>query len=311
MARRRLGVALLLDQPLFDEVQGIRRALGDPTLGRIDPHLTLVPPVNVRGDELHEALRVLRVAAARCARPLVLTLGRVATFLPANPVAYLPVGGDVEALRSLRDDVFRPPFERSLSWPWVPHVTVADGLAEERVRQAESLLQHFSGVAEIDRVVLLEETGGRIWDPIADVVLARPSVVGTGGLALEITSGTIVDPEVRTLVEEAVGETRPLPHPRPRQSRSGVPSSSPGPIVHAARRDGAAVGVAVAWLGPDGPHVAVLVTAPVRRQGVGSHLLHSVEAAADRAGWRFRELQAHGLPEFYAARSAWSVVSSR
>ncbi|MBV9661015.1 MAG: 2'-5' RNA ligase family protein, partial [Acidimicrobiales bacterium] len=89
--RRRLGVALLLDGPPAHELDGLRRALGDPALGRIPPHVTLVPPVNVRAAELPVALAVIRAAAARQSGPLDLTIGSVATFLPANPVVYLSV----------------------------------------------------------------------------------------------------------------------------------------------------------------------------------------------------------------------------
>ena len=59
-----LGVALVLDAPVACEVQGLRRALGDGSLQRIAPHLTLVPPVNVRAGGLDEALAVLRTAAS-------------------------------------------------------------------------------------------------------------------------------------------------------------------------------------------------------------------------------------------------------
>ncbi len=54
--KRRLGVALLIPAPLDREIDGLRRAVGDGALGRIPPHLTLVPPVNVREDRLGEAL---------------------------------------------------------------------------------------------------------------------------------------------------------------------------------------------------------------------------------------------------------------
>ena len=48
MVRRRLGVVLLVPEPAATEIQGLRRAVDDPALDSIPPHLTLVPPVNVR-----------------------------------------------------------------------------------------------------------------------------------------------------------------------------------------------------------------------------------------------------------------------
>ena len=97
MPRRRLGVALLVPPPVAVEVDGLRRALGDPSRRRIPPHLTLVPPVNVREEDLGAALDVLR-RAARAVPPLDLRLGPAATFHPVNPVVYLAVGGAVAAL---------------------------------------------------------------------------------------------------------------------------------------------------------------------------------------------------------------------
>ncbi|MDQ1402032.1 MAG: hypothetical protein QOG03_348, partial [Actinomycetota bacterium] len=70
----RLGVALLIPNPLAAEIDGLRRALGDGGLDRIPPHLTLVPPVNVREDRLSDALAVLRNAGTGT-RPFILELG--------------------------------------------------------------------------------------------------------------------------------------------------------------------------------------------------------------------------------------------
>jgi 2'-5' RNA ligase len=88
--KRRLGVVLLVPPPWAAEIDGLRRALGDGALGRIAPHLTLVPPVNVREEDVPAALAVLRSAAAEVDGPsLVVRLGPAATFSPENPVVYL------------------------------------------------------------------------------------------------------------------------------------------------------------------------------------------------------------------------------
>lgn len=187
-------MALLLDPPVADEVDGLRRALGDPALGRIPPHLTLVPPLNIRRDALPSALERLQRAAASVHGALALTLGRVSTFLPANPVLYLAVGGDLEGLGGLRDAVFAPPLERPLSWPWIPHVTLSDSAPEERIAAGLAALADYSAVVTVDRLVLLEEGPGRIWAPLADAALGPSSRIGTGGLPLELVQGRVVDP---------------------------------------------------------------------------------------------------------------------
>ena len=197
MPRVRLGVALLLPPPLDAEIDGLRRALGDGTLGRIPAHLTLVPPVNVREDRLGEALAVLRKAAA-ATRPFEVTLGPPATFLPDNPTVHLAVDGDAE-IRALRDGVFRGPLARPLTWPFVPHVTLADETRPDRIDAALAALADYRVGVTFSRVHLLREGAGRVWSPIADVAFAAPAVVGRGGLPVELTVSERPDPEAVAL----------------------------------------------------------------------------------------------------------------
>lgn len=244
-------MALLFDPPVSDELNGLRRAVADPSLGLIPPHITLVPPVNVRRDLLPPALEVLRRAAA-ATHPLRMTVGAVDSFLPVNPVLYLGVGGDLEGLRSLRQAVFVPPLERKLSWPWVPHVTLADGVPEDRIEAGLQAFASYAVVARVDRVVLLEERPGRVWRPLADACLGPPARIGTGGLVLELTRGRLVDPR--------------LGSPDP-----GGPLLRP-PLVVTAHREGEPVGWARALVDHAGTRTEVFVVEQHRRQGIGGHL---------------------------------------
>jgi 2'-5' RNA ligase len=298
--RYRVGVALLLDPPQADEVDGLRRGLGDPALGRIPAHLTLVPPVNLRRDQLADAATRLRAAASVVRGPIRLTLGSVTTFLPANPVIFLAVGGDTDALRRLRDAVFVAPLERKLSWPWVPHVTLADGIDEARIASAMVALDRYAAVWEVDRLVMLQERPGRVWQPLCDVALGPRVSVGTGGLALEISRGRMLDPEARQLVEGAGLAAGP---------DFGADSEARRPvfypIVLSGRRQGQLEGVAAAWAEPDGGRLAVYVRAGSRRQGIGSHLLAHLEAATRRAEWPYQSLAGEGPEGFYRSRGDW------
>ncbi|MGH9114470.1 MAG: 2'-5' RNA ligase family protein [Acidimicrobiales bacterium] len=301
--RLRLGVALLLDPPVGQQVDGLRRAVGDPSLGRVAPHVTLVPPVNVRADHLPAALARLRAAAASQSGPLRLTLGPPASFLPANPVLYMEVGGDLERLRILRDAVFAPPLARRLTWPWVPHVTLADGAEETRIAAAVAALDQYAVLATFDRVVMLQEQRGRAWTALADACLGRPAVVGTGGLSMELVRGRVLDPEALPIVEDACRETESGREIRP-------PGRRCFPVVITARREGEVVGTVAAWKADDGCHVAVVVARRARRQGVGGHLLAGVEAAVLGAGWQTTVLHAEGPPAFFRERSGWAFAGA-
>lgn len=260
MARVRLGVALLVPPPLDGEIDGLRRALGDGALGRIPAHLTLVPPVNVREDRLAEALAVLR-SAATATRPFTVTLGPPSTFLPDNPTLHLTVSEET-AVRTLRERVFVEPLARPLTWPFVPHVTLADEAHPDRIQAALSALADYRVDVTFSRVHLLREGPGRIWAPIADAAFTPQVVIGRGGLPVELTVTELVDPEAAALVR-ADGTVQ---------------------LVVTARSEGAVSGCVQGWCRNGVAHVSSLVVADdYLHLGVGRHLLAAFRSeAADR-----------------------------
>jgi len=316
--KHRLGVALVLDPPVAVEVQGLRRALGDGSLEQVEPHITLVPPVNVRAGDLALALDVLRSAAYRQRGPLELALGPVATFWPVSPVVYLSVAGPGLAdLARLHEAVAGGPLQRPARWPWAPHVTVCDGAGEDLIAASQLVLASYAAVVSLDRVVLLEETvragpgAGRRWWPLADACLGPPAVVGRGGLELEITEGRTAGPDAMAMARaqpEAAGEflagLGPAGAPAPTSVGGQRGQDS---IVLTARREGRVAGLAVAWAAgpPGGPvHAGVLVNVAVRRQGVGRALALALEARLRSRGWA-PVAKAHGPRGFYESCGAW------
>lgn len=285
-SRRRLGVALLIPEPARSEITGLRRAVGDGALLRIEPHVTLVPPVNVREDRLDETLERLR-AAARATRPLALELGPPATFLPDNPVLFLRVTGDVDAMADLRDRVFVEPLARPLSWPFVPHVTLADDLAPDRITAALDALADYRAAVEIGAVHLLEERDRR-WVPLSEHRFGEPWTVARGGLELELSTTTALDPQAdafarRTRRDPGVDHVDHVD-----DGRAGAPTTgSPAPVVVTARRSGEVVGIAratVAAVHGLGHLADLLVGVGERGTGVGTQLLKAVEAEVRGAG---------------------------
>lgn len=234
MARRRVGVVLLLDPPVSDEIDGLRRALGAGDLGRIRPHVTLVSPLNLAAADLPAALERVRSAASGLGGALRLTLGPIASFEPVNPVLHLRVGGDLGELRRLRDSVSGVPLDRLGSWPYVGHVTLVEQFPPDRLTSALGLLSSYSAVVEVGRVVMMEERsssslsapgavrvaeglcpGGpgrlgansrRRWVPLADAALERRAVVGRGGVEIALSRGRVVGPDLVELAVSAAGK---------------------------------------------------------------------------------------------------------
>ena len=248
---------MLVPQPLGVEVDGLRRAVGDGALGRIPSHLTLVPPVNVAESRLPDALAVVRGAAAATA-PMELELGPPASFLPDSPTLFLSVGGDVGAVHGLRDRVMREPLARATSWPFVAHVTIADEAPPEVIEAAISALGRYRVKVRFDRMHLLREGPGRVWEPIAEAPLRPPVVIGRGGLPLEITVTDHLDAEAASAVR---------------------------PFAVTARRSGEVVATASGSIhGERAVLDRLVVDAAHRRQGIGSHVLAAVTSFAADAG---------------------------
>jgi 2'-5' RNA ligase len=295
----RLGAAVLVPAPVAAEVDTLRRAVGDDSLGLIPPHLTLVPPVNVRDDRLADALDLLRAAGA-ATRPFTLQLGPVATFHPVTPVLHLAVGGDVDALLALRERVFRPPLARALTYPFVPHVTLAVELAPSRLAAAVDALAGYRAEVVVDRVHLLEEGDGHVWSPLADARLAAPAVVGRGGLALSLTVTDRPDPAGLAMADREWPLVRPPVAQQPFAITARRDDGAAGDVVEEV------VGLATGWSGGGVTFLDQLIVAAAHRgQGIGSHLLARVESlAAERRCPRLALVAVPGSPahRFYRDR---------
>lgn len=263
MARQRLGVVLLIPQPYATQIDGIRRALGDGALGRIPPHITLVPPVNVPERDLPAAFATVRRAASGVSA-LELRIGGAETFQPVNPVAYLRVEGGPDqlgALSALRSACLTAPLERPQEHEFVPHVTIADQLSAPRLDAVGAVLADLLLDVTIDRVHVLAEQPGRVWVPIADMPLGlQPGVVGRGSLPLELSVSGRPDLEAASLL--------------------AIDGDVPGlPFAVTARREGEVMATAWGWTAGGHLEIADLVVAGAHRgQGIGHHLLQAVEA---------------------------------
>lgn len=164
MPRRRLAVVLLIPPPVSVEIDGLRRALGDRQLARVDPHITLIPPINVADDDLADALAVVDAAAAASA-PMALTLGPVESFSEDSPVRFLAVD-PWEPVVALHEACWTGVFDRPRERSFHPHVTIdIDGSPTDRPDPAIELLAGYEAEVTIFSVSVLEyDQTAKRWD---------------------------------------------------------------------------------------------------------------------------------------------------
>jgi 8-oxo-dGTP pyrophosphatase MutT (NUDIX family)/2'-5' RNA ligase len=177
----RLGVIVLLPEPLAAHVQAWRRALRDPARDLIPPHVTLVPPQTVAEEDLRAALELVDHAAA-AAEPDMVELDGAATFLPETPVAYLMVTRGLSTLRALESALRTPPLDQR-TFPFHPHVTVTQDLPPDELEAAARELAAFHAVFPLPELTLMEEDEHAGWRAI------HQATVGSANLVREVPLG--------------------------------------------------------------------------------------------------------------------------
>jgi GNAT superfamily N-acetyltransferase len=266
-----------------DEIDGIRRALASREINRIAPHVTLVPPVNVREDCVPAACDLTRAVAAEYA-PLALELGPPTSFLPRNPVCFLTVRGASGVLEALGGLVSKlsagplsaPPARRVL--PFVPHVTINQHMEPGRIAAAVAALEAYRAAVVFEAVTLLEFVESeRRWVALCDAPFRAPAVVGRGGVEIELSLSEQLDPSERDWSRRGWEQY---------SARQYGPGTVPDvPFVVTARVSGEIAGVAEGEIRARLCRLARLMVSPERRgTGVGSQLLRATEHHAVEQG---------------------------
>jgi 2'-5' RNA ligase/ribosomal protein S18 acetylase RimI-like enzyme len=294
-----------------DEINGLRRALSSGEVERIGPHVTLVPPVNVRQDDVAAVGEFAREVASEFA-PLALELGPAATFLPRNPVCYLAVSGEEAALDALVRLASRlgsgalaaPASRRQLAF--VPHVTINQHMEPEQIAPAVAALSGYRAGVVFEAVTLLEfSESDRRWSKLVEAPLARPAVVGRGGVEIALSLSSRLDPPAADWSQRAWQQY---------SARQYGPAVRPDePFAITARMAGEIAGVAEGEVRSTLCRLARLMVGPDRRgTGIGSQLLRATEHHAAARGCRFVRLEALAgsrAEGFYLGRG-YEVVAS-
>ena len=158
-----VGVAIAIPQPHAKVLSNWRREIGDPAADLVFPHVTLLPPTDVPADLMDQIEKHLREAAAGH-HPFVMHLSGTGTFRPMSPVVFIQVATGVADCEILERNIRRGPLFRDLEFPYHPHVTVGQDIADARLDDAYEGLADFVARFRVEKFVLFSRDGAGRWN---------------------------------------------------------------------------------------------------------------------------------------------------
>ena len=170
-----IGVAVAIPEPWGQQLQDYRLSLGDEMAITIPTHITLVPPQQIRSDELPAIEAHLAEVAARQA-PYKIHLRGTGTFRPVSPVVFVSLVEGISQTEQLAAAVRRGPLAADLDFPYHPHVTIAHHLDEPALDLAFHDLADFECVFTADEFHLYRHDDETGWAPDVDFRLLAGAV---------------------------------------------------------------------------------------------------------------------------------------
>ena len=178
MSRRSriVGVVLPVPDHLSRLANRIRRHY-DPNFLLIGPHVTVLPPREVRLTRSAVQTRVQQVA--RRTPALTLSLGPIRTFLPVMPVVFASLRQGAATLAGLHSRLSRGSLKGTEVFPYVPHLTLGQALDSRRLRRALAAARRQFATSRqkrwrADRLIIVERLSETVWVPLPPISLIDP-----------------------------------------------------------------------------------------------------------------------------------------
>ena len=165
-----LGVAIGIPQPHSTVLSNWRRRVGDPAAETVWPHVTLLPPTVVPAAAVPAIEAHLAAVAAR-GTPFAMHLAGTGTFRPMSPVVFVQVARGVSDCELLEKGIRDGPLSRDLEFPYHPHVTVAQEVADAALDEAYEGLSGFVARFSVDRIGLFAQQPDGTWATRAEYPL--------------------------------------------------------------------------------------------------------------------------------------------
>lgn len=157
-----LGIVVAVPEPWAQLLVDWRMKVGDPQAKLVPPHVTLLPPTEVAVSD-REAIGAHLAEVARSHPPFDMHLAGTGTFAPVSDVVFVTVARGIGNCELIANDVCRGPLERSLSFPYHPHVTVAHDVRADMLELAYSGLADLSAEFRVSTFTEFEQTPSGGW----------------------------------------------------------------------------------------------------------------------------------------------------
>jgi 2'-5' RNA ligase len=168
-----IGIVVPVPEPWAQLLVDWRAKVGDPQASLVPPHVTLLPPTEVAVSE-RPAISEHLAQVARSHPPFDMHLAGTGTFSPVSDVVFVAVARGIGSCELIANDVRSGPLERSLSFPYHPHVTVAHDVPGDMLDFAYSGLADLSAEFRVDRFTEFEQTSSGAWAIAREYPLTGP-----------------------------------------------------------------------------------------------------------------------------------------
>lgn len=202
MKRHRIGIVHTFPYRFNAMLEGLRLSLGGFGVGRIDPHITLLPPTNIHPSRMAGEIYRLRSIASET-NPYLATIGPAATFHPTSPVLYLRVGeDDSQPMADLVSRLAKCELYRPSARPYIPHVTLSDGIDSKRIERAIQVLDSELFSMGFDSFEMMLSGSQPYWEIYSDFRFSKCRKIFRGGLELEVFSHKSGDLAIYSMVSD-------------------------------------------------------------------------------------------------------------
>lgn len=165
-----IGVAIGLPEPYTSDLSERRSRAGDPQAYLVPPHVTLLPPSQVRGAALPGIEEHLAAVARRHAA-FELHLSGPGTFRPVSEVVFVQVAAGLAQCEMIEADVRSGPLFRQAAFPYHPHVTVAHGVPTSALDETYAGLRGYDASFLVAGFTMFEQNADGVWKPRREFTL--------------------------------------------------------------------------------------------------------------------------------------------